>query len=248
MSYEPSPLSGSSVPAEAAVDVGLRGFLSRVYLKLAGGLALSAVVAWCVAYVPSLRDLFFTSAQGEIVGFSGWGWILLFSPVVILFVASFAVRDQTARGSGLLYWTIAALIGGSMSVLVLGYTDASLVSTFLITAIAFASLSFWGYVTKRNLTGLGNFALAALVGLILALVVNLFLRSSVFNLILDGLGVLIFSVLIAADTQRLKLIYYQVGDPAALEAASNYGALTLYLNFINLFELLLSLSGGRSRR
>lgn len=248
MSYGLDALSRSSLAGDSAGDAGLRAFLRGVYLKLAGGLALSAGVAWCVAYVPSLRGLVFASANGEIVGFTAWGLILLFAPIVLLFIASFVVRDQTARGSGLLYWTIAVLIGGALSILVLGYTDASLVSTFLITAIAFASLSFWGHLTKRNLTGLGNFALAALVGLILAMVVNLFLRSSVLNFGLDGLGVLIFAGLIAADTQRLKGIYYQVGEPEALEAASNYGALTLYLNFINLFELLLSLTGARSRR
>jgi len=248
MAYELGPSSGPSLPGDATVDPGLRAFLGGVYLKLAGGLVLSAAVAWAIAYVPGLRGLFFVSARGEVVGFIGLGLILLFSPVAVMALASFAVREPTARGAGRLYWTIAALVGGSLSILVLAYSDTALVSTFLVTACAFAGLSLWGYMTRRNLTGLGNFLLAALIGLIAALVVNLFLRNPAVELVLNALGVVIFAGLIAADTQRLKLIYYQVGEGPALRAASDYGALSLYLNFINLFELLLALSGSRSRR
>jgi FtsH-binding integral membrane protein len=248
MSFESDLSSRISVGGDAAFDAGLRAFLSRVYLKVAGGLALSAGEAWCVAHSSALRDLLFVQVQGEVAGFTGWGLTLVFAPVVVMFLASFVVRDQGARGSGVLYWTIAALVGGSLSVLVLTYAGASLVSTFLVTACAFVALSLWGFATKRNLSGFGNFMLAGLAGLIVAMVVSLFLRSSALYFVLDALGVLIFSGLIAADTQRLRRIYEQGLDPQALEASANYGALTLYLNFINLFELLLSLTGSRSRR
>jgi len=232
---------------DAAVDSGLRAFLLRVYQKVAGGLLVSAGVAWCVAYVPAIRDVFFTTAHGHLVGWTFWGMALLFSPILVMIAASFTMRDRSGSGAGWLYWTVVVLVGGSMSVLALVYTGAALVSTFLITAGAFAGLSLWGYTTRRDLTAMGSFLTVALFGLILAMLVNLFFKSSTVYLVLNLVGVLIFAGLIAADTQRLKTIYYQSAD-GQLEASSNYGALTLYLNFINLFDLLLSLSGGQSRR
>jgi uncharacterized protein len=198
--------------------------------------------------MPALTGFFFTQERGEVVGLSGWGLALVFAPVLLVFLAALLHRRPSARESGLLYWTVAALVGGSLSVLALAYAGAMLVTAFLVTACAFGALSLWGYVTRRNLAGFGNFLAVALFGLIVALAANLLLRNSLFELALDVIGVLIFSGLIAADTRRLKLIYYQLDDPARLGAASNYGALSLYLNFINLFELLLSLMSGRSRR
>ena len=239
--------SPSSSPA-TATDPGLRAFLGRVYLKLAGGLLLSGAIAWSVADVPALRDLFFQSAEGNVTGFTAWGLVLVFSPLAVLFAGSFLVRDHTARGAAWIYWTVAALVGGSLSLLALTYTGAALVSTFLGTAGAFAGLSLVGYLTKRNLAAFGNFLTVALMGLILATVANMFFKNPMAYLVLNGIGVLIFAGLIAADTQRLRNIYYTTQDPEALEASANYGALTLYLNFINLFELLLSFSGGRRRR
>lgn len=246
MTYDLDTLAHPAL--HSSTDPRLRAFLGRVYLKLTGGLLLSAAVAWSVASVPALRDLFFQSADGNVVGFTLWGVILVFSPLVVLFGASFLVRDHTARGAAWLYWTVAALVGGSLSLLALIYTGAALVSTFLATAGAFAGLSLFGYVTRRNLAAFGSFLAVALIGLIIAMVANMFFKSPVAYLALNGIGVLIFAGLIAADTQRLKEIYYATSDPEALDASANYGALTLYLNFINLFELLLSFSGGRSRR
>lgn len=246
MAYDVDLLTPSA-KFEAARDSGLRAFLGRVHLKVAVGLALSAAVAWCVAGIPAVRDLVFTTAPGQGPGFTGWGLVLLFSPLAVLFFASFTLRAETARAAAWLYWTMAGLVGGSLGLLVLVYTGGALASTFLVTAAAFIGLSLWGSATKRNLSGLGAFLVVALVGLILAMLLNLVLKSPLLNLILDGLGVMIFAGLIAADTQRLKRIYYQTTASDALEASSNYGALTLYLNFINLFELLLSLAGSRSR-
>lgn len=247
MAYQLDPFTASSA-ADAAIDPGLRAFLSRVYWKVAGGLLLSAAVAWCIAGTPAVRDLCFTLDQGEVTGFTGWGLALLLSPLAVLFFASFALRDETGRGSGWLYWTVAALVGGSLSLLVIAYTGAALVSTFLVTAAAFGGLGFWGQVTKRNLGGLGSFLTTAVIGLVIAMLVNLFLGSPTLYVVLNALGVLVFAGLIAADNQRLKKIYYQIGETDALGPVSNYGALTLYLNFINLFELLLSFSGSRARR
>jgi FtsH-binding integral membrane protein len=168
--------------------------------------------------------------------------------LLILVAANFLVRDPTGKGAGPVFWCIAALMGVSMSLLALIYAGAALISTFLVTAGAFAGLSLWGYITHQNLRGVGSFLSLALSGLIIALIANIILQSPAVNLVLNALGVLIFSGLIASDTQRLKDIYHESTDPEVLDVISNYGALSLYLNFVNLFELLLSLASGRSRR
>jgi len=235
------------VADEPDVDQGLRRFLLQVYLKVAGGLALSAAIAWAVVTLPALSRLFFVEIGGE-MRLSGWGWALVVSPVLLIPVSAFTRAGTTARGAGWLYWTVSALVGGSLSLLAIVYAGETLISAFLVTASVFVALGLWGSVTRRNLSGLGHFLTAALFGLIVALCVNLLTRNSLLELVLDVLGVLIFSGLVATDTQRLKLIYYHLDDPERLGAASNYGALSLYLNFINLFERLLALMGGRPRR
>jgi FtsH-binding integral membrane protein len=157
-----------------------------------------------------------------------------------------AIRNATARTSGVIYWTIVSLIGASLGVVTLVYTGGSIASTFLITAAAFGSLSLFGYTTKKDLTGFGSFLMVGLIGMILASLVNLFLQNSMMNFIISVLGVFIFAGLIAYDTQRLKMSYYQLGgDHEAMGVATNYGALSLYINFINLFQFLLSLFGQR---
>lgn len=222
---------------------GLRGFLLRVYLRVAGGLVLSATVAALVAFTPAIRDGVFSMTQGRPVGLTGWGWALLASPLAVMVLAS--MRGASARHAAGLYWTLAALIGGSLSLLALIYAGADLVATFLVTAAAFAGLSLWGYVTRRDLGALGSFLGVALLGLVLAMLVNLVLRNAMAELVLSGIGVVVFAGLIAADTQQLKRIYAETADPEALPAAADYGALTLYLNFINLFQLLLSFRSSR---
>jgi uncharacterized protein len=156
------------------------------------------------------------------------------------------VKSVTPRSSGVLHWTVVALIGASLGSLALRYTGESIASTFLITATAFGALSLFGYTTRKNLTGLGSFLIIGLVGLMLASIVNLFLQSSMLLFIISAIGVLVFAGLIAHDTQRLKLSYYEMGgDQAAMSVATNYGALNLYLDFINLFQFLLVFLGQR---
>jgi FtsH-binding integral membrane protein len=165
---------------------------------------------------------------------------------VVLLFSMAAVRNASPRSSGILYWTIVSLIGASLGVLTLVYTGGSIASTFLITATAFGGLSLFGYTTKRDLTGFGSFLMVGVIGLILASLVNLFLHSGPVNFLISVLGVFIFAGLIAYDTQRLKMTYYQLGgDQQAMGVATNYGALSLYINFINLFQFLLSLFGNR---
>jgi FtsH-binding integral membrane protein len=174
--------------------------------------------------------------------------IVSFAPLAILLFSAFIMKSVTPKSSGIIYWSVVTLIGASMGTIVLLYTGASVFSTFLITAAAFGGLSLMGYTTKRDLSAFGSFLIVGLIGLIIAMVVNMFLHSGPMAFIINVLGVLIFAGLIAWDTQRLKLTYYHLGgDQTALGVATNYGALNLYLDFINLFRFLLYFMGGARR-
>jgi len=238
-----------TVPADRAdmsVDAGLRSFMLGVYNKVALGLVLSAALAFLTGSFPPVRDLMFSvSATGK-VGYTLLGMIVAFAPLVVILFGAFAMKNVTPRSSGIYYWTIVALIGAGLGVLTFVYTGASIFSTFLITAAAFGGLSLFGYTTKKDLTGFGSFLIIGLFGLIIASLVNMFLHNGMMGFIISVLGVFIFAGLIAYDTQRLKMSYYEMGgDQTALGVATNYGALNLYLNFINLFQFLLSIFGDR---
>jgi FtsH-binding integral membrane protein len=237
-----------SVPADRAdmsVDAGLRSFMLGVYNKVALGLVLSAGLAFLTGAYPPVRDLMYQlTATG--IKMTLLGMIVSFAPLVVLLVSGFAIKNPSPASSGAIYWTIVTLIGASLGVVVLLYTGASIASTFLITAASFGALSLVGYTTKKDLSGFGSFLIMGLIGLMLASVVNIFLHSSAIAFAVNALGVLIFAGLIAYDTQRLKMTYYQLGgDQAAMGVATNYGALSLYINFINLFQFLLQFLGQR---
>jgi len=231
--------------ADMSVDAGLRSFMLGVYNKMALGLVLSAALAFVTSQYPPVRDLMFqVTPRG--VGYSPLGAIVAFSPLLVLLFGSFAMRNVTPRSSGIMYWLIVSLIGAGMGVLGLVYTGASIASTFLITATSFGALSLVGYTTKRDLTGMGSFMIMGLWGIIIASLVNMFLHSSMISFLVSVIGVFVFAGLTAWDTQKLKMQYYQLGgDEAALGVATNFGALNLYLDFVNLFQLLLSLLGNR---
>ncbi|MDZ4375343.1 MAG: Bax inhibitor-1/YccA family protein [Phenylobacterium sp.] len=242
-----------SIPATAdmSVDAGLRSFMLGVYNKVALGLLVSAALAWVTGSYPPVRDLLFSTAVfpdgvTRLTGMTLLGMIVAFSPLVVLLGSNFVMKNRTAGTAGGLYWLIVALIGASMGTVVLVYTGASVIQTFLITAAAFGALSLFGYTTKKDLTGFGSFLLVGLIGLIIASVVNMFMQNSMMQFLISVLGVFIFAGLIAFDTQRLKMQYYDLGgDQAAMGVATNYGALSLYINFINLFQFLLQLFGDR---
>jgi uncharacterized protein len=232
--------------ADMSVDAGLRSFMLGVYNKVALGLLLSAALAYLTGTFPPVRDLMFTQTADGRVGYSILGTVVAFAPLGVLLISMFGMKNPTARSSGILYWTIVSLIGAGLGVLALVYTGTSIFSTFLITATAFGALSLWGYSTKRDLTGFGSFLMIGLIGIVLASLVNMFLHSGPMAFIVNIVGVFIFAGLTAYDTQRLKMSYYQMGgDQAAMGVATNYGALSLYINFINLFQMLLSLFGSR---
>jgi FtsH-binding integral membrane protein len=229
-----------------SVDAGLRAFMLGVYNKVGLGLVVSGALAWLTSHAPVANLLFRITADGRLVGYTLLGYAVAFSPIVIILASGFLMKTATPRNSGMLYWAIVALIGASMGALLLFYTATSVATTFFVTAAAFGGLSLVGYTTKKDLSGFGSFLIMGLFGLLIASVVNMFLKASALGFIISVLGVLIFAGLIAYDTQRLKMTYYEVGgDQAAMGVATNYGALSLYLDFINLFQFLLQFLGSR---
>lgn len=239
-----------TVPADRAdmsVDAGLRSFMLGVYNKVALGLVVSAALAFLTGQYAPVRDLMYVvTPEGRLAGMTMLGTIVAFAPLAVMLFGMFAMRNATPRTSGVFYWTIVALIGAGLGVWTLLYTGASIASTFLITATAFGGLSLFGYTTKKDLTGFGSFLLVGLIGLVIAGLVNIFLQNSMMNFVISVLGVFIFAGLIAYDTQRLKMTYYELGgNEAAMGVATNYGALSLYINFINLFQFLLQFFGQR---
>ena len=236
--------------ADMAVDAGLRSFMLGVYNKLALGLLLSAALAYLTADVPAVRDLLYvTTPDGRLAGFTGLGTIIKFAPLAVILFGMFGMRNPNPRSAAIYYWGLVSLIGAGLGVWVLAYTGASLATTFLVTATAFGGLSLFGYATKKDLTGFGSFLIVGVIGLFVAMIANIFLHSAMIQFVVSIIGVLVFAGLIAFDTQRLKMTYYALGgDQAALNVATSYGALSLYLDFLNLFQFLLMLFGGGSRR
>ena len=242
------PRTAAAGSADMAVDAGLRAFMLGVYNKMALGLLVTAALAFVTSNYAPVRDLLFrVTLDGRLVGLTLLGMIVAFSPIAVMLIGQMAFK-QTPRSSGIVYWTIVGLFGASLGEIALIYSVSSIFLTFLITASAFGGLSLIGYTTKKDLTGFGSFLIMGLFGIIIASLVNAFLHLAVLAFAVNIIGVLIFSGLIAFQTQRLKMTYYQLGgDQAAMGVATNYGALSLYLDFLNLFMFLLQLMGGGRR-
>lgn len=235
-------------PMDMSVDAGLRAFMLGVYNKLGLGLVLSGALAYVTStLVPGLLFQQVMVAPGvTAVGYTPLGMVVAFAPLALLFGSMFFMRNPSPAGASFLYWAVVALIGASLGAVGLRYTNESIAQVFFITAAAFFALSFFGYTTKRNLSGIGSFLIMGVVGVIIAMVVNMFLQSPALMFAISVIGVLVFAGLIAYDTQRLKVTYYQLGgDTAGLSVATSYGALSLYINVINLFQFLLMLLGQR---
>lgn len=235
-----------SVPtgrADMAVDAGLRAFMLGIYNKMALGLALTAGLAWVVGTTPALMTAIFSGPQA---------YLVMFGPLAILLISSFTMKNPSPVGANLVYWSVVALIGVGMGALVFYYAripDGMLIvaKAFLTTSAAFGGLSLWGYTTKRDLTGFGTFLIMGVIGLVIAMVVNMFIQSSALSFAISVIGVLVFAGLVAFDTQRLKNMYYQLGgNERAMSVATTYGALSLYINFINLFQFILSFMSPRN--
>lgn len=227
----------------ATVDAGLRSYMQKVYNFMAGGLCVTALAAWLVANTSLISIFFNVSPQG--VSLSGLGWLAFIAPLIMVFAFNWVVNSGTAKQVQLLFWGYAALMGISLTPIFLLYTQTSLVRVFLITAGAFGGLSLYGYTTKKDLTGFGSFLYMGLIGLIIASIVNIFLKSSGFDWALSIIGVGIFSGLTAYDSQKIRQIYSSADDNDTSVKKALSGALNLYLDFINLFLYLLRFFGDR---
>lgn len=233
--------SGTFTRSQVEFDAGLRAHMIGVYNYLMLGLALSGAIAYAVANTP-LGDLFYSGPRE----LTPLGWVALLAPLGLILIASFGAHSLSPAALQGLYWGITALQGVGLAAVLQAYTGESITRVFFITAAAFGALSLWGYTTRSNLSGWGSFLLMGLVGLILASLVNLFLASSALQFTITVIGVLVFAGLTAWDTQRIKEEYVAGlahGDAALTSKV--FGALSLYLNFLNLFQLLLSLVGQR---
>jgi uncharacterized protein len=224
----------------AARDVGLRSYMLSVYNYMASGVLLTGIIA--LLFAPYAGQVL-VSASGR--GLSGLGWLITLSPLAIVFAMSFGAARMRTSTLQLLFWAFAALMGLSMSTLFLAYTGASIAQTFFATAAAYMGLSLYGYTTKRDLSGFGTFLIMGVVGILVALLINLFLQSSALALAISAIGVLLFAGLTAYDTQRIKSLYFQVQGTEMAGKTVIMGALQLYLDFINMFQFLLSFMGNR---
>lgn len=237
--------SRPTVESEAR-DLGLRNFFLGVYQKMALGLLLTAALAYAVSTVPLLRELMFTVSPSGRLSYTLLGYAVSFAPLLILLGAGFVMKNPTAASTGALYWLVVSLIGLSLGGVFLLYTGASLFTTFLVTSGAFAGLSIVGYTTKKDLSSWGKFLYMAIIGIILAGIVNWFLKSPALYYATSAIGVAVMAGFMAYDTQRLKMSYYELSRQGASTALlTNYGALELYIDFVNMFQFLLAFIGVR---
>ena len=232
-----------TVADQASFDVGLRAHMVRVYNYMASGLALSGIVAFGLFSSPELASLFFQVQAGRVVGLNMLGWIAIFAPLGLLLLVSFRAAQMSTAAVQAVYWAVTALMGVSLSLLLFRYTGASVARTFFVTAAAFGALSLYGYTTKRDLTAMGKFLFMGVIGLVLAGLVNMIWPSGTMSFIISAAGVLIFSGLIAYDTQKIKEQYSEAWGTDMIEKVAVFGALSLYLDFVNLFQFLMSFLG-----
>jgi FtsH-binding integral membrane protein len=242
--------------AEAAVvDEGLRAYMLRIYNYMVLGLAITGLAALGIYMLsvttdPSLavvrvRNIMLTQV-GYTLFVSPVKWVVILAPLALVFFLSFRIQTMRPAAAQLTFWIYAALVGVSLGSIFLIYTHTSIVRVFFITAASFGALSLWGYTTNRDLTGMGSFLIMGLFGIIIASLVNIFLVSSMMQWIISVIGVLVFAGLTAYDTQRLKNEYvYGAMDGDVMERTAIMGALALYLDFLNLFTMLLQLMGNR---
>ena len=230
---------------QAAFDVGLRAHMIRVYNYMASGLALSGIVAFGLFSSPDLAGLFFQIQAGRVVGLNGLGWVAILAPMGLLLLVSFRAAQMSVGSIQAVYWAVTALMGVSLSLLLFTYTGASVARTFFVTAAAFGALSLYGYTTKKDLTAMGKFLFMGVVGLILASIVNRIWPSGAMSFVISAAGVLIFSGLIAYDTQKIKDQYADAWGTDTAEKVAIFGALSLYLDFVNLFQFLMMFLGQR---
>jgi FtsH-binding integral membrane protein len=233
----------------ALIDAGLRAHMVRVYNYMAIGVALTGLVAWL-----TFQAAVVTGPAGAIVGFTPFGqavmqsplmWVLMLAPLGLVFFLSFRIDRLSVETARLLFFVYAALLGLSLSTIFVAFTATSITRVFFISAASFGALSLYGYTTQRDLSAFGSFLIMGLFGIIIASLVNIFLASSALQFVISVVGVLVFAGLTAWDTQKIKEMYSSADPEAVSGRKAVMGALSLYLDFINLFMMLLRLFGDR---
>ena len=233
----------------AVTDEGLRAYMLKVYNYMATGILMTGIIALITFKMSVVTD-----SSGSIVGLtqvgnaiymSGLKWLVMLAPLGIVFYMSFGINKMSAAKAQTTFWIFAALMGLSLSSILLVYTGMSITRVFFICSATFGAMSIYGYTTKRDLTKLGSFLMMGLIGIIIASLVNIFMKSSMMYFVISVLGVLIFVGLTAYDTQKIKNMYAASDTGEIIGKKAVMGALTLYLDFINLFIMLLRLFGQR---
>jgi uncharacterized protein len=227
---------GSSAQQGALFDAGLRQHMLRVYNYMGSGVFLTGIVAMLVASSPAIyQPIFGTPLK----------WVVMLAPLAFVFFFSFRIERMSAATAQMAYWAFAAVMGLSLSSVFLVFTGVSIAQTFFVTAIMFLAMSLWGYTTKQDLSRFGSFLMMGVIGVVIASLVNLFLQSSALQFAVSIIGVLVFTGLTAWDTQNIKAQYAENLGHETNSKMAVFGALSLYLNFVNIFQLLLNLTGER---
>jgi hypothetical protein len=249
---------GAATATAGVIDAGLRAHMLRVYNYMMIGLGITGVVAiatFMLTTSPTPEAVLggqvvqiggrYLNSLGVTLYTSALQWVVIFAPLAMVIFFSFRINKMSVAAAQTTFWVFSALMGLSLSWIFLAYTSESIVQVFFITAATFGAMSLWGYTTKRDLTGMGSFLFMGLIGVIIAMLVNLFLQSSALSFAISIIGVLVFTGLTAYDTQKIKEIYYANDDGTVAGRKAIMGALRLYLDFINLFLMLLRLLGNR---
>ncbi len=239
--FDPRTTTGGYDPAvsvgvpRAVRDAGLRSYMLKVYNYMASGVLLTGIVAMLFAGSGFAAQVMATPLR----------WLIIFSPLAIVFAMSFGLNRMKESTLQALFWAFATLMGLSMSTIFLVFTGTSIAQTFFAVAAAFLGLSLWGYTTKKDLSGFGTFLIMGVVGLLVAMIINIFLQSTAMHFAISAIGVLLFAGLTAYDTQKIKSMYAYVAGTDMMGKVVIMGALNLYLDFINMFQFLLSFMGNR---
>ena len=249
MEFNKESSTSQSSTSEAIIDQGLRSYMLKVYNYMASGILLTGLVSLIFFKLSVVTDangsIVALTSIGNTIFLSGFKWVVMLAPLGVVFYMSAKINKMAASTAQTTFWVFASLMGISLSSIFLTYTGASITRVFFITSITFGAMSLYGYTTKRDLTKLGSFLMMGLIGIIVASVVNMFMKSTMMDFVISILGVLIFVGLTAYDTQKIKNMYVASDTGELMGKKAVMGALTLYLDFINLFIMLLRLFGQR---
>jgi FtsH-binding integral membrane protein len=235
-----APFPASAGARDAAYDAGLRSYMLSVYNYMASGVLLTGIVALLFS-----RGGIESPAATILMAGGPLAWLIMLAPLGFVMVLSFGINRLSTGAAQALFWAFATVMGLSMSTIFLRFTGESIATTFFATTAAFAGLSLFGYTTKKDLSGFGTFLIMGVVGILVASIINIFLQSSVMSLVISIVGVLLFAGLTAYDTQRIKSMYAYVAGTDMMGKTVIMGALSLYLDFVNMFTFLLNLMGSR---